>query len=309
MSGVAADPEAVIAVLDGLPAWPWAGLDITMSPIGGGLNNSNWRMQVARGEELFLKLPGTGTDAYVDRDLAHAAARAAARAGVGPDVVYYDRISGVEVTEFLSGYRPLVADELTGTDVIHDVVALYRRLHAGPLLPGPARTTMDEARAVIDQVRTAGIRLAPWMERVITVWHEAEQSLVASGYDVAPCHNDPNFTNMMVRPGHPLQLVDYEFAANNDPTFELSSLLCFYNFSDLTRAALLEEYHGRYELRHEARLRVCYVGMLVRMGLWAIEKAHATDPDYDYLKYGSVFFLEAVEYLRDPRWTSWVSSL
>jgi len=146
------------------------------------------------------------------------------------------------------------------------------------------------------------------MASVIEAWRGVATLLAAQGFDLALCHNDPNTTNMMFKPGAPLQMVDYEFASNNDPSFEVSAFLGYYDFPDETRWALIEEYYGRYEFRHEARMRVMTVGILIRFGLWAMTKARLTDVDYDYHKYGTVYFVSASQTIRDPRWQAWVAA-
>src|SRR4051812_30871964 len=64
----------------------------------GGLTNRVYR--VALGAEAWcLRLPGQGTEAYIDRKVEAVNARAAA--GVSPEVLFFDPMDGVMVTRFL----------------------------------------------------------------------------------------------------------------------------------------------------------------------------------------------------------------
>ncbi|MBP9183955.1 MAG: LPS biosynthesis choline kinase, partial [Fuscovulum sp.] len=55
----------------------------------GGLTNRVYRIG-----DVVLRLPGRGTEAYIDRANEAAAARAAALAGVSPEVIHADPASG-----------------------------------------------------------------------------------------------------------------------------------------------------------------------------------------------------------------------
>jgi len=59
----------------------------------GGLTNRVWRL----GDKV-LRLPGAGTEAYIDRSHEATAARLAAAAGVSPPVLHADPETGLMVT-------------------------------------------------------------------------------------------------------------------------------------------------------------------------------------------------------------------
>ncbi|MCL8025329.1 choline kinase family protein [Nocardioides bruguierae] len=302
----ASSPAALLDHLRGLDRWPWPTQHARLTPLSGGLNNSNWHLDV-EGTSYFLKLPGAATEGFADHRLAVAAARSAAALGVGPTVVHEDEEHGVQVHAFLDGYRPLDTYEVLSPDRALDVVRMYRTLHAGPLLPVTRAYDDDTDSALADARRLPGLFPA-WASPVLDAWPTVRAALRAGGFDPMPCHNDPNPLNFMYRPGRPLQLVDHEFAANNDPAFEVSVFLRMLDFTEGQRRELLEEYHGRLEARHEARMHLLTFACYLRFGVWAREKAHVTDPDYDFTKYGSVYLLSAAELLRDPRWSSWLDA-
>ncbi len=302
------DASALADRLQNIPGWPWKSRAITLTEISGGLNNGNWRLVVDDGTSHFVKVPGAGTEAFVDRELTVAASRCAASVGVGPQCTFYDSASGITVDEYLDGYVSLTEHELATTDAVVDVVKMYRTLHRAPLLP-KTRTVIDEIDQALDSLRERGFEIPGWMSEPFAEWNRAASALRASGIDLAPCHNDPNFTNMMVKPGAPMRLVDYEFAANNDPAYDVLGMLGFYPVPERTKIALIEEYFGRYEYRYEARMRVMTLAILMRFGLWALSQALERDADYDYARYGLVYFVNAKALYRDPRWDSWLHAL
>ena len=62
----------------------------------GGLTNRVYRLG-----GNCLRIPGKGTEEYINRANEAVAAREAAKAGVSPDVLYFDDGTGVMVTRFI----------------------------------------------------------------------------------------------------------------------------------------------------------------------------------------------------------------
>ena len=66
----------------------------------GGLTNLVFFVSL-NGEQYVLRIPGKGTEEYINRKNEAHAAREAARAKVSPDVVHFDEKTGVMVTRFV----------------------------------------------------------------------------------------------------------------------------------------------------------------------------------------------------------------
>ena len=84
----------------------WRGREIAYTPLVGGLMNQNWLVEVADDpRRYFIKVPGEGSEMFIDRLAANEAARNAHAMGIAPEVVFFDAQDGLEVSEFLEGYR------------------------------------------------------------------------------------------------------------------------------------------------------------------------------------------------------------
>src|SRR6185436_11467780 len=66
----------------------------------GGLTNLVFFVSL-NGEQYVLRIPGKGTEEYINRGNEAQAAREAAKAGVSPDVLYFDEATGIMVTRFI----------------------------------------------------------------------------------------------------------------------------------------------------------------------------------------------------------------
>jgi len=52
-----------------------------------------------------MKVYGPGTESFINRDGSNDAALQANEMGISPRVLHYDKDTGLEVVEFLEGYR------------------------------------------------------------------------------------------------------------------------------------------------------------------------------------------------------------
>jgi thiamine kinase-like enzyme len=288
--------DALADAVQVLPDWPFGG-GLRMERISSGTTNVNWRMISSDGIR-FLKVPGLGADAFVDRRTAHEAALVAAATGVGPDVLYFDDATGIEVSEFLHGYRSSGAPDLLSPTGMTEVMRLYRQLHGGELLP-VTKTLFDMIDEHQAQIAQTGRPLQPYQSEVQERWRPIQERYVAAGLDLVPGHNDPNPPNFMVRPGAPMMLIDFDYASNTDRYYEVGAYLTILAIPADMRPVLFEQYSGSQPTEGQlARLYLSGVGALVKWGHWALYNSVIRDIDFDYEKYGAGMLLGALTMLK-----------
>ena len=94
----------------------------------GGLTNLVYRVR-HEGQSLCLRVPGQGTEAYIDREVEGHNARVAATAGVSPEVHYFDD-AGVMLTRFLDGCVTMTPERFCDTPgAPARAAAALRRMH------------------------------------------------------------------------------------------------------------------------------------------------------------------------------------
>ena len=157
MSG-APDPEldAAIAAVEA-----WRGLETVVTPITAGITNRNFRVEVG-GESFVLRLAGRDTGLLgIDREAENEAGRAAAAAGVGPEVYAWLPDHACLITRFVAGtYIP--EEDLQREDVLASVIASVRGIHGCR----PIRSRFPVFR-IVEEYRTlaADRRVAPIVAR------------------------------------------------------------------------------------------------------------------------------------------------
>ena len=194
-SAVPRTSDELHAVLARFPGWGDKSFEVT--PVVGGLTNSNYRVDVdGEPQSYFVKVPGPGTEGFIDRATASAASVQAAEMGVGPTVFYFDPETGIEVSEFLDGYQPCTAWDVGQPDVCAELMGLFRTWHSGPALP-QTKTVFDMVEEHREQVLRDGTVMPAWVPEVLAAYDEAKARFLAAGMDIVPCHNDPGAGNYM----------------------------------------------------------------------------------------------------------------
>lgn len=149
------DAEVLLeASLLRLPQYAPEGLHY--AAISGGITNANYRVVSASPEAvLFVKIPGIGTEAFIDRKVANEAAVLASAVALGPRVLHFLSDTGVEVSEFVEGYRPCNNFDFQTKAVREMAIDCYRKFHAGNLL-SQTKTVFDMIDEHVMQARVLG---------------------------------------------------------------------------------------------------------------------------------------------------------
>ncbi|HEX2529028.1 MAG TPA: phosphotransferase [Geminicoccus sp.] len=302
-----ADEVAIEAAIGRVP--DWAGRAVRYRMLVGGLSNRNWLITVdGHPRRYFVKVPGPGTEKFIDRGVAHQAAVNAHAMGLAPEVVFFDPSDGLEVHEFLEDYAACTNADFENAAIQEAVIASYRQLNAGPKL----RLTKTIFEMIEEHWRDAqalGALLPhdfPWL---MSQYEKAKAAFMASGLDLVPCFNDPMPGNFLVCPGKPMKLVDFEFASNNERAYELGVFLGEMFFTEERSLELIEAYYGEARQSTVARVWLGRALADIKWGGWAIQNRMLTDWDFDYQKYGDWKLARARSVILDPRWEWWLRSI
>jgi thiamine kinase-like enzyme len=291
----------------------WSGRHIRYAPVSGGLQNSNWRLTVEGAPtRYFMKIPGAGSEAFIDREVANQAARQAAGLGIAPGMVLFDAGSGVEVLEFLEDHRACTTGDFKQLELAHQVIALSRTLHSAEPL-SVTKTVFDMIDEHVDQVRELGAALPADMDLILTEYVAARTALEATGLDLVPCHNDSKPGNFLIGAGGdalPMKMVDFEFASNNDRAYDLAVLVTEMFYGERQTLELIEEYYGSATSPLTARVHLYNALADLKWGLWGCVQSRLNPTwAFDYHKYGLWKLMRCRMKIADHRWASWLTAV
>ena len=264
----AAPSDSLLDRARNLPCWRGR---LTLEPLPGGLSNRNYRARDDQGEWV-VRLAGEVPEHGIVRANDIAASRAAAAAGIAPELRYAE--ADVLVIRFIGG-RALIEDDIKDPAMRVRVARLLRRTHheVGQHLRGPAIMfwVFHALRDYAAQLQ--GTPDGGDLGRLMDVVEDLEWAV--GPIEVVFGHNDLLPANI-IDDGNRLWLIDWEFAGYGSPLFDLGNLASNARLDDAAWRDLLTAYHNappdRALLHRADAMRVA---SLLRETLWArVAKRH-----------------------------------
>ena len=196
---------------------------VRQHPRLGGLTNLVFAVSQGR-EQFVLRLPGKGTEEYIDRANEAQASAEAARAGVSPEVLFANPATGVMVTRLVDNAVTMSPDNFKS---IRGAPArageVLRRLHTS----GATFHFRFELFSMIDEylkiLATKNIDLPAGYHDVVREAETVRAALAAHPLPLTACHCDPLCENFLDT-GDRMWLVDWEYSGMNDPMWDLGDL-------------------------------------------------------------------------------------
>ncbi|MBC8729507.1 choline kinase family protein [Paraburkholderia sp. UCT2] len=292
------------AAIREMPAWK--GYDIRYAPVGGGISNTNWRVEVDGAQTAyFFKVPGQGTEMFIDRRTAHEASVKAAITGYGAPVFAFLEDLGVEVFEFMEGWRASSNLDFLEREVRHNALRALKAFNDQPVL-AQTKTMfdmIDEHQQQVEALHAVKPLDHDWL---CQQYRRARAALEASGLDLAPCMNDTLAGNFMLNDAREIRLVDFEYASNNDRHYELALWFGEMFFAPGMELALLEDYFGRVTPQVVARVQLNKALADLKWSTWAMVQRAVSRLDFDFYKYGFWKQMRARIVFQDPQWETWL---
>jgi thiamine kinase-like enzyme len=264
-----------------LPIWKTA---VEPQRLTGGItNNANFVVE-DRGERFVVRIGEDLPIHHVMRFNEREATKAAALAGVSPEVIHTE--PGVLVIRFIEG-KTCSAVDLKTPAGLDRVVPLIKQVHTRVLghMRGPvlAFWVFQVIRDYAHTLGDANSRYAPQLPELIDAATHLE--LAVGKVDLVFGHNDLLAANF-IDDGTRLWLVDWDYAGLNSPLFDLANLASNNEFEPEQEQWMLSTYFGRLP---DAALMQSYRAMkcasLLREAMWGMVSEIYSKLDYDYRAY------------------------
>jgi thiamine kinase-like enzyme len=270
----------------------------------GGLTN-----RVYRAGALVLRLPGPGTEAYIDRVAEAAMARAAAQAGVAPEVRHAGA-DGIMVTRALDGVVTMTpAGFRDRPGAVARAARALRQLHRSGV-SFPARFDLF---AMIDNyltlLRGRDVTLPEGYHQVLADTAPVRAALAAHPLPSAPCHCDPLCENFLDA-GDRMWIVDWEYAGMNDPMWDLGDLSVEAGLDAGQDAELVAAYFDGPAPPAALGRIVIYKAMCdLLWTLWGLIQLADRNPADDFRAYADGRFARCRALMTDPAFADHVAAV
>ncbi len=273
------------------------GCSYSVEELSGGLTNQNLKVR-AGGRTFVVRIsaPSAGL-LSIDRDHEYQNSMAAAEAGVGAPVVEYRPDLGVLVVEHLDA-RTFTEDDLRHGGHLARVADACRRLHQGPRFANDFDMFALQPY-YLSIVESHGFALPEGYRDFLPEVGRIRAALSMRPEPTVPCNNDLLAGNIL-DDGDQIWLIDYEYAGNGDPCFELGNIWSESGLSLDQLEELVHTYYARPVPEKVARARL--QGLMSKYGwtLWASIQAGAAAIDFDFWSWGMEKYERAVAEFTAP---------
>lgn len=288
----------------------WRGRAISAQRLVGGNTNHAWRVTLSDPDAcFFLKLHGKGTEDFIDRETACEAASRAGEMGLAPKLHFYDRAAGVEVFEFLQGYRSCDTLDAYDPAIRRGIIDIYRSIHgAAPLRR--SNTGFEQFDRHLRRAEELRLQIRAGIADLVAARTRIGHAVSAAGMDLRFCFNDSFIANYMVDDRRTVRIVDWEFAGNNDPYWDLAmfALETFRTGPD-DIDEMLEWHDGRACPDIAARVSLYTALAAATWGLWAACQDATSALPFDFGKYADILFMKARGLMAQPSWADRLARL
>ncbi|MER8960934.1 phosphotransferase family protein [Mesorhizobium sp. M0701] len=275
-----------------------AGYDGPLERLGGLTN------LVFRGKDFCLRIPGKGTEEYINRANEAVAAREAAKAGVSPEVLHVDAETGVLVTRFVAGAETMSPEKFkTRPGSPARAGKAFRKLHtSGAVFP-----FRFELFAMIDDylkvLSTKDVALPAGYHDVVREAEAVRSALAAQPLPIVDCHCDPLCENFLDT-GDRMWIVDWEYSGMNDPLWDLGDLSVEGQFDAAQDEEMMLAYFGGEPRPAERARIVIYKAMCdLLWTLWGLIQLANKNPADDFRAYADGRFARCKALMEMPEFS------
>ena len=226
-------PQDTLQTIPGWEQASWSGLD-------GGLTNRSWLVE-ANGRKAVLKVDASPRPPPFNTRRAEARIqRAAAAQGLANSVLFV--ADTVYLTEFVDGVV-WTGEDLHSDNNIRALAAALQSLHGLPL-SGRVFDPLAAASSYLPDIGDADPIVA---ERCMDTVRSTQKP-----QHLCCCHNDLVAENILL--AQTLRFLDWEYAADNDPFFDLATVVAHHGLSHRQADLLLDTYFDGDGSRWRERL-------------------------------------------------------
>ena len=275
----------------------------------GGLTNLVHRVEIGD-RSVIIRIPGEGTEAYIDRAVEAHNAYAAARTGVSPEVVYAEPDTGLMITETVPGVvtmTPEFFNARVGSPT--RAGAALAKLHNS----GETFEFRFELFAMIDDylnvLSTKDVAFPDGYHDVVAAAAPVKEVLAKADLPLAPCHCDPLCENFL-DDGRVMWIVDWEYSGMNDPLWDLGDLSVEAGMDAKQDAEMMLAYFGRHPRAAEQGRMVIYKAMCdLLWTLWGLIQLADENPAEDFWAYATGRFARCKALMQDDNFNFYLDAV
>ncbi len=200
-----------------------------ISRFSGGMSNFTYLVKdVTNNQKFVFRYPGDGAYNFVNYEDEYAALSEAYALGLTSETIYFDVDTGIKLAKYVDGSN-LIETEINYSQV-SDYLKKFHSSNFRKLKPYDHFGRLNRYEKLHNKESAQYQELKQYFSELYDE--------VLMQYIIKPCHNDSQLANFIVNENNEIFLVDFEYAAINDPIYDIA---CFGNVDLANAIDLLSE--------------------------------------------------------------------
>lgn len=210
----------------------------------GGMTNHSYKVALSDGTELFVRIPGEGTEEIISRSDERKSTELGCRLHLDSDLYWFGN-DGTKVMRFIHNPQPMSEPVMRESSNIAQAAKIFKTLHTCGVDTG-VRFEVFEMAALYEKIINENqVKLysdyADVKQTVFDIKAEVDKNGIAKR---VPCHNDSLIGNWVLDENNRLYLIDWEYSGMNEPMWDLSCLSIECDYTEDNDNELLTDYFG-----------------------------------------------------------------
>ena len=235
---------------------------------------------------LIVRIPGKGTEDYINRTFEYNNAMAAWRAGISAEIIWADVERGIMVSKAINAIETMTPN-------------LFSTRKGSPARAGLALAKLHNSGETFDFrfdlfnmideylkiLSSKNAELPDGYHEIVDAAKPVKEALIANPSPLAPCHCDPLCENFL-DDGNNMWIVDWEYSGMNDPMWDLGDLSVEAGMDENQENEMLIAYFGKDPTAAQKGRVIIYKAMCdLLWTLWGLIQHADKNPAEDFWAY------------------------
>jgi thiamine kinase-like enzyme len=286
MTSAILTPEEVIARID-----DWRGRQVTWEVLGGGITNNNFLVTVGgeAGEpgvgRFVLRIPGQGTETFIDRERELRNHVAAAASGVTPPLLHLIQPGDCTVVPFIEG-ETMHPETIAGhPDRLRKIVEAVGTYHRGAVFDNEIHV-FEMIRDYTAMARDVDAPRPAEFDHMYALAETIETAMERDKPAPAACHCDLLSENFILGRDGKMWIIDWEYGGMADPYFDLGDFCVEHPLTTAEEKSILAWYCGGPDEHRYSRMQLHKLIADLWWSIWAMIQSKLSQLDFDFFEYG-----------------------
>ena len=235
---------------------------------------------------LIVRIPGKGTEDYINRTFEYNNAMAAWRAGISAEIIWSDVEKGIMVSKAINGIETMAPKFFSSRkgSPARAGLALAKLHNSGETFD----FRFDLFNMIDDYLNilsSKNAELPDGYHDIVKAAKPVKEALIANPMQLAPCHCDPLCENFL-DDGNKMWIVDWEYSGMNDPLWDLGDLSVEAGMDESQESEMLIAYFGKDPTAAQKGRVIIYKAMCdLLWTLWGLIQHADKNPAEDFWAY------------------------